>query len=405
MTHNRRGSFKANVILGLLAMAIAVACSELLLRLLLPVSQNYFVLIPNTHAVFDVAPGVMPGVAGTARYEVNSHGIRGPDFDAGEAQYRILAMGGSTTECLYLSESESWPQLLQEALGSTAEGWVTWVGNVGRSGMNARDHVVHVKYLVPQYPKIDALLVLVGVNDLTLALQQGQTYVTPPPILDEQAEQEQIRRAFLMAPGRLLSPTTDYWLDPNAPWYKGTAIWQLLKRARLRLTVRLTGGGLYQDTEGRVYSQWRNNRKNASEIIDSLPNLQPALDEYRRNLDAIVTLANEYDTRLILMTQPTLWRDDLPDKDRDLLWLGGIGDFMTRAGRPYYSVGALAQAMLRFNETLLGVCEDRNVECVDLAARIPKDASMMYDDAHFTELGSRTVAQVIAEFLQQSPPY
>ena len=42
---------------------------------------------------------------------------------------------------------------------------------------------------------------------------------------------------------------------------------------------------------------------------------------------------------------------------------------------------------------------------MDLAAAIPKDRSMFYDDAHFTELGAKKIAETIADELKRRSPF
>ena len=117
---------------------------------------------PHLNIVFRPDPDILPGVQGDARFVINSSGIRGDEL-ADDQNYRILAIGGSTTECAYLDQGETWPYLLQNRLARVM-GQKVWVGNVGKSGMNTRDHILHTKYLLPQFPKIDAVLLLVGVE-------------------------------------------------------------------------------------------------------------------------------------------------------------------------------------------------------------------------------------------------
>ncbi len=392
------------VMLGLASIAGLALC-EIALRLIVPASTGYRVLWPNRRTVFLPDSSLMYGVHGQARYTVNSEGIRGREWGQDTTEYRLLAIGGSTTECVYLDDSETWTAELESLLGRTANGSDVWVGSVGRSGRNARDHVVQVKYLTEQHPALDAALILVGVNDLTVALGQGDSYVAPPPLTDPEAEAQTIRRAFTMIPGKLHEPGTDQLLVPNAPWYKGTAVYQLLKRVKLRVRDWILYRGITQDVRGTVYEQWRAHRRNASNFRDELPDLTAALREYTRNLNAIVDQTEKRDVRLIYLTQPVLWREGLSNEARDRLWLGGIGDFLNQPGHEYYSVAALAEAMKLYNDALLGVCRDRNIECIDLAKSIPRDTSNFYDDAHFTEKGARLVAEHIAEYLRGTAPF
>jgi hypothetical protein len=65
----------------------------------------------------------------------------------------------------------------------------------------------------------------------------------------------------------------------------------------------------------------------------------------------------------------------------------------------------MMKAMDMFNATLRDVCTTREVECIDLAARVPQDTSIFYDDDHFTERGSAIVADVIVQYLRARPPF
>jgi lysophospholipase L1-like esterase len=383
---------------------LGLGLAEILLRVAVPANSEYHVLRPREQVVFHPRADIFSGVAGAARYVVNSAGIRGDELTTGSDQYRILAVGGSTTQLLYLDGSEAWPYLVQQDLKATTDGAAIWVGNVGKSGANARDHVVHVKYLVPQIPELDAILLLVGVNDLTVALSQGAHYRVPVPITDSAAERAQIRTAFAVAPGKLHQPATEAYLSEGAPWFKRLALYQLMKRGRMIYSSWQASRGLAQDDKGEVLETWRKHRRTATVFIDSLPRLDEPLREYRTNLDAIVELASRYKIRLVMMTQPVIWRENLSADELRHLWLGGTGRFQVDSGQSYYTPRVLADAMRQYNEVLLDVCAARGIECLDLAARIPRDTLMFYDDVHFTERGSRTVAAEIAAFLRERPP-
>ena len=402
---SRTTRFVVNALVGLASLVISLLLLEVSLRLLAPSSSTYSVLIPNLNAVLEPDETIMPGISGPARYSVNSQGIRGSEIRAGRSEYRILAVGGSTTECLYLDQSETWPQLLQEKLAETSAIENIWVGDVGRSGTTARDHVVQLKHLADQIPDLETVVVLVGVNDLTVALKQGGEYRLPQPITEPEAEKIQSRKAFLLAPGRFHSPGTDYLLDPHAPAFKRSATWQLLKRVRMVIESRRGTNALAQDYHGTIYEVWRSHRQSAAEIREALPDLELPLIEYRQNLNALADIAESYGIQLTIMTQPSLWRDDLSAHEDSLLWLGGVGDFQSEPGRPYYSAAALARGMRAFNLALIQVAQDRGVDLLDLDTRVPKDLRFFFDDVHFTEEGARKVASVLADHLSQRAPF
>lgn len=362
----------------LLSCLPAVLVGELLLRSL--ASDSWFVWPPNLRNEFHPSPELMPGVQGIARFEINSQGLRGDEF-AKDQDLRVLALGGSTTECLYLDGAEAWPRLLQDHL--RAGGKRVWVGNAGRSGHNTWHHRVQAEKLLAQYPRIDVVLVLAGVNDLSLRLGLDRSYAPPSEekVTDEAFKQKPLR----FRPG---------------PLYKRTALWQGVAKIEWRLRNKQE---TVQDPPGSIYVRWRRHRQGASALRTELPDLGPALEDYAENLRAIADTVARHGARVVFMTQPSLWREDLPEDLEALLWMGGVGRFQEESGHEYYTVEALEEGMAAYNRTLLEVCREiPGALCIDLAARLPQDATVFYDDVHFNEEGSRQVARVVAERLAEA---
>lgn len=353
----------------------AVLVAELVLRLISTVSYPYSVWPPGLHKVFRPDPRILPGISGESRFWTSSAGLRGDEFSS-DQRYRILVFGGSAAECLYLDQDEAWPQILQQRLAQAARVPV-WVGNAAMSGRSSRHHVVQAQYLLPQYPRVDAILLFVGVNDFLKRLEAGDRYDPDPP------REELMRWAFFQRP---------FGWSVDA-----TAIARLY--ARHQAMRRFQREPLFQDDEGRVYARWRNHRRAATRLLNELPDLTVALAAYARNLNAVVDLARAAGVEVVLVTQPSLWRPHLTPQERDLLWTGGVGNYRYSKVREYYSVEALAAGMSRFNERLLEVCRERAVPCIDLAPRIPKDTRAFYDDVHFNERGARAVADALFDEL------
>lgn len=379
LLHRERIYKLAALLIGIL---IAILISEAILCVVYPPSNHYYVWTPNLNTTFNPLPGAMPGIEGESRFIINSVGIRGEEFhSASNQEYRILTIGGSTTECLYLDQTEAWPYILEEYLNKTADGRDVWVGNVGKSGMNTRDHIMHMKYLLPEYPEIDTIIILVGANDWGLRLRMGNQY-DPNFLNSSEAEKKQIRRAFAVKPENYL------------PFYKRTGIYRFARTFHYRLHYRET----VQDRAGEWYLMKRENRKNAKEILEKTPDSSSALEEYSRNINTIIDLANNRSIRVIFMTQPTLYRQGLTESEKDLLWGGGCGN------GSYYSVEALSTAKKKYNEKLLEACSNRGIECIDLA-RLPQDVTVFYDDCHFNENGARLVATTVAGYLKGTEPF
>src|SRR5215510_2655529 len=109
-------------------------------------SKGYYFMPPNHRTVFRPRPGIMPGISGDSNFVTNSNGIRGDEFTTQDT-YRILAVGGSTTECSYLDQSETWTHLLQENLSGNTRNQKAWVGDAGLSGTTTRHHLVAMQHL------------------------------------------------------------------------------------------------------------------------------------------------------------------------------------------------------------------------------------------------------------------
>jgi lysophospholipase L1-like esterase len=392
----------ANSALVAIAVVTALFLAELALRAFFPESRGYYVLAPDDLLYVEPLPGAMPGVEGRAEFRTNAHGIRGRAFGADEAEYRILALGGSTSHNVYLDQSEAWPLLVEELLGPTTDGRRTWSGSGARSGSTTRTNLLQFRHLVPSLPRIDAVVMLIGVNDLGAALRQGWGYRTPPPLSDPNALAIQMQEAFLRVPGPLHTQFTGY-SPGDVPFYKRQALWHLARMTRDAWVARY--GESRQDPFGGTLATWRAHRSESPLIHDSLPPLDAPLAEYRGYLETIVEMGAEYGVRVIFMTQPVLWREDLSSAEKALLWMGGSGDFQNVAGQAYYSPAALAEGMRAYNEVLLDVCRTSRAECVDLAAAVPADTTMFYDDVHPTERGSRIFAETLSDYLDAHPPY
>jgi len=99
-------------------------------------------------------------------YSLNSLGLRGPEPPADLGSYTsIIAVGGSTTECRYLSDDKTWPERLARSLGKSSA--KVWVNNAGLDGHSTFGHAILLQdYVLPLKPNL--VLFLVGWNDVGL---------------------------------------------------------------------------------------------------------------------------------------------------------------------------------------------------------------------------------------------
>lgn len=395
----RRHLFAQRLGLTLLSLGLCAGVVELVARASLP--DGYYVWPPNYRRTVQLPPDALQGVRGPSTLTINDTGMRGDPIRTGQ-RYRLLAVGGSTTICTCLDDREAWPHLVQGRVNAVLGEDALWVGNVGRPGHTTAQHVLQVEKLLAQHPEIDAVILLIGINDFVSYLHSLRPQVSGSktaqslrrPALEPPARRSTdaaFRIAFSLYPG---------W-DAELPWYQRTGIARQLATTRWRVLER-TGDLRFLDRTGTLYEEARALRRRAR-FRDSLPDLRAGLARYEKGI--LDTIEAARDTRVILLTQPTLWRSGLSPEEEDLIWGVGPPIDQVTIESEFYTTEALATGMKSYNERLLQACRTRKVECLDLAKELPRDGSVFSDDAHLTERGSRMIAAAVADYLLARPPF
>lgn len=366
----QHGRWRAKLTLAIWSVTLPWLVLELALRFLTPA----LLYRPNQTQYFEPTSEIMPGVSGRSRFSTNNLGLRGPNYS--EDGYNVLCVGGSTTICTYLDDDEHWPSQLMKLLNTSPSDRRHTVFNAGKSGHDTIHHVTFLETF-PKLDSIDLCLVLCGVNDLEHEIR------IPYPIR------------------RRLSPLHVFEIggpfDPLRPILKQTFVYTALRRALYGTPAQQLME--HEDRSGRSYQLRREIRQAA--IADfPLPDLEEALNRFRRHLRRIVALCEAKGVRCIFLTQPTIWHADMAPELERLIWSKPVGD----TGRAL-SAAELARGMELFNLAMRDFCAVASVECIDLAAICPKDTSVFYDDEHFNENGSRLIAKTIAEYLLQHSDY
>lgn len=376
-------TFKKTTVV-IVASLVTLAAVEILLRVLYPTSNNYYVWYPNTVATFYIDSGVINGLSPGSKFSINSKGIRGDEQNAEST--RVLCIGGSTTECLYLDNTQAWPYLLQNKMrGDNTNTY--WVGSIGKSGAKSFDNYVHLKYVQPG-TNTNSLLVMTGINDLLRFLSAGNL----PQVATLSNEQLDARADSTLQTINLKSD--------NA--FKRMAIYRLVRNAyRSRVPYTATDY-LAQDKEGKIYARWRSNRATGF-IIDTVPDLTIPLKIYKSNLQEIMKMADSRNCSIGFIQQVALWSDSMSTEELGLLWSGGVGNFQKEGGHSYYSPRVLALCLAQFNAATEEVCRQYGKPFYKLD--IPKSSEFFYDDCHFTIKGAEMVAeQVYRQWTVKSVP-
>lgn len=307
---------------------------------------------PNKYSVFgDARPAWQGG--GDFHLMINSRGIRGPEWPARAGAYRVLCVGDSVTECLYLDDRKAWPALVMDRLNQEKGMPRVWVGNVGESGYTSYHHLLFLKESA-LIREIDCVVLLVGTVDLVCAVHGSADVVKLP-------------RA-----------------RKSKSWFE-----TFFKQARKRLSPerRQTAAA---DADGEGSAAHKSARTEAGKS-DALPDLTAPLERHRQWLREIADVCRAHGVRLVLASTATPCRNNLRPEDTGILWGGKMAD-----GR-YLSEAAVVRAFDAYNAATADAAREKKVEFADLS-RLSGRTSLFCDIWHFNEEGCRQVSRLVAEY-------
>ena len=345
----------------------ALLLFEAFLRIYNPLGQRIYgdqiVLPKNLHRTIK-NDGGSPKLDDLIQFSTNSIGFRGPepprDFDR---TLTVLAVGGSTTECLFLSQGRSWPEMAGQFLEPAFAPF--WMNNAGLDGHSTYGHLFLLDQIVgPMRPKV--ALFLIGINDVGRERATGREMATP---------------------------------GSKAP----LSIRLARHSAMIAAAINLRRQGEARER----------NLGHAQIDIPSLPKIGPDPDlaasllpahreqyvpAYKERVEAIVRTSREHGIEPVLMTQPALYGgaiDPLTLVNLDAIVISD--ERRIKAGKVR---GALAWRILElYNDAVRDVGRTENVLVIDTAAQLPKSSQFFYDFIHFTNDGASEVARIVAQDL------
>ena len=336
---------------------------------------------PGMHVVFQPDPKVFPGVSGVTHFRVNQLGLRGPELQQAGSIYKIVTVGGSTTLSLMLDGPKTWPEQVMREMNARQQRMPVWVGNAGVNGHNAVHHLTMLREL-PVLRQADLVLFLCGLNDFQAGL-----------VFEGASSQARLQEAAHQYWEYLLAGATFPF-----PLYRHLRLYRVARRVTDDVLER---AGSEQQQESWDEAELRR-RRTAGPVLP-MPDLAIARDEYRQRLQTLGAECTRLGRRCVFLTQPTIWRADLQPAMERLLLFGWVGPKTQPKG--YVAASELERGMDSYNQVMLDLCRENHLECFDLAAVLPKEPSVYYDDAHFTENGARLVASALSRYLLSRPPF
>ena len=271
-----------------------------------------------------------------------------------DGEVRVLCLGGSTTRNFRLPPDKRYPSVLEAMLQKQYPARKVTVFNAGMDWYTTKHSLInYVTYYRDWQP--DVVVVMHAINDLCRSL-------APP--------------AFS------IGTYNDRWSH-----YYGPAI-----NAAKPPTFERHVFGEFANT---WYSMFR--FREVDYPVDTYVAVRP----FERNLRKIVAYVRSDRTRVVLVTQPSLYKPDMSADERAVLVFGKkfCACPQNLLQKRYPSPQSLGAAQRAFNAVARRVASAEGVVLVDAEQRVPKDLDHFSDDVHYTEQGARLLAQLVADTL------
>ena len=328
---------------------------------------------------------VFPQMEPDVRIEINSDGERASEVRGDEeGLFRALVAGGSSVECLALDQSTSWPGVLERLLGSAESLRVlgarkVHVGNIGRSGIAARHLELIFERLLPQYPRLSAILIVVGGSEVLQWLAAGAP-LEPLPYSVTASE------TFACHPEQPLGWKPNQW-----------ATVEVARRLR-----RLWRHPIKQRNLAWVLAA-RRMRAAAKQLRESVPDATPTLEQFASHFRQVLRRAQRHADRVLVLLPPWFEKQYTPEEVARC-WHGGMGDAWNQRVEIYYSLKVVNDLMPLVVTRTAAIADELGVEVLDLRPFVPATLENYYDFTHFTPAGSVLVAQAVAGALLSTSP-
>jgi len=363
---------------GLLVLAVAF---ELSARQWIRRKGEYFVLPPGLRQQLMIDTETFPELEAEVRFDVNADGERGDDLPADtRGLYRILVGGGSQSEGLLLDQHSYWPGALQRLLERPdalhqLNATNVHVGSVSRSGVGSEALDLVFERVLPRYPRLSTIIVLVGISDVLRWLEAGA-----PPRISEPVHVADVFRVH---------PEGPYGWTPQT-----LAAVELARRMRRRwlrpVVVHRKTGGWYRKAAAM--------RARATKILYSAPDPAPMLDHYEYHLRRLLQRAASHADRVLVVHQP--WLDkEFTAREAARMWHGGVGQVWRQEVTTYYSFEVVSHLISLLEMRAARVANELRLQHLNLMPLPDQSLGTYYDCFHLTPLGAMTVATAIAKTL------
>jgi lysophospholipase L1-like esterase len=312
-------------------------------RIILPVNRKYS-FINDTIRSLDKR----------IEHTKNSIGFRGPEFPSNAADtIKIFCVGGSTTECFYLSDGYDWPTLLGVKLQEVNPH--VWVNNAGLDGHSTFGHELLLQdYLIDLEP--DYIIFLVGANDM----------------------------------GRSDLNDADVWSIRGRYTSVRNILWEHSELVNIYMQI-----ARYFQAKKKKIVHGSHGVLNAPllDLDDTFIQTELArhtdlfLPSFKKRVQALIDICQRHSIMPVFLTQPVLYGDAIdPVTNTDLAKVK-----LSKNMNGYL----LWREMELYNDVVRRVCDKNRVPYIDTAKEMPHSSRYYYDTYHFNNKGAEKLAEIV----------
>lgn len=294
----------------------------------------------------------------------NSLGFRGeePPHDF-EKYLTIITIGGSTTECFYISDGKTWTDILGKKLKNIFKQF--WINNAGLDGQTTFGHILLMEdYIVKLKPKV--VLFLVGVND-----RDG---LAAPRYKDKGMLRPKLK--FQSIKGVLES-----FANYSEVFSLALNIYRNFKARKLELHHREINIRALESIE--LLEEIKNKVKQKINNFNQKP--------FEERLKKLIQISKANNIEPIFITQPTLYGRAIDD-----ITNVNLAKIKSDVWDPLPADGELVwESLERTNDVIRRVGREEKVLVIDLSRELPKSSKYYYDFYHFSNEGNEKIAEII----------
>lgn len=369
------------IIAVLISVLITLALTEIFLWLLFP--------LPFGKSVRVTLEQDLPGLTPVITYDRNEIGLRSISMRSKEKPvdtFRILCLGASTTDQPTQNTADTWSGILETMLNQkyVDTKFHIEIGAYGRGG----DKILHrFLWAVKNIPdlKPDMVILLEGINDLCFNGGPEYFYLGFRNQLNAYArrsetDDEMYVEGFL---GQDMTSCVNL-----------RKISQITRRAfnlKRNLMIRkATHTGKVKEWHSASMPILRQEYQ-AYPFREAVERRNDPVREFQDGIHAMTAALKADGIPGLVLSQPALWKPEMPLEEQGLLWFWAE----TPEGRVRASTAWLRNELDRYNQIQKDASEKNQLVFFDLAEHLPRTTEMFFDDCHFTDKGSRFVAETL----------